>query len=172
MPISPVGATKSMTQYLVDSIDNAKPETSAELAQRLKMPRLTVEGLLYQRSITKGGVYRLHAKWHTGMYDGNLAQANASGITAAEARRAIKQFKKAMPPEIRTAQLRTARPFVELTADSFTRSRIGMAGAPATRPGSEDHKRIPSLYGGQRVPYRGLNSISPTTHDSTVSGLK
>ena len=40
------------------------------------------------------------------------------------------------------------------------------------RPGSLDYQRVPSRYGDHRVEYRGLNSISPTTRDSTVSGLK
>jgi hypothetical protein len=172
MPIKHASGAKSMTEYLLGQIRNDAPETTAELADRLHMPRPTVLTLLYQRSKGAGGVYRLHGKWRTGAYDGDLAQANACGITAEEARKAIKRFKKPVPPEIRTAQMRTARPFVELTVDPFTRSRIGMAGAPVARPGADDHKHIPSLYGDHRVPYKGLNSISPTTHDSTVSGLK
>lgn len=40
------------------------------------------------------------------------------------------------------------------------------------RPGSLDYQRVPSRYGEHRVEYRGLNSISPTTRDSTGSGLK
>ena len=161
-----------MTEYLLKHINNDAPETTAELADRLQMPRPTVATLLYQRAKGAGGVYRLHMRWHTGTYDGNLAQANASGITAAEARKAIAKFKRPVEREIRVAQMRTARPFVELTVDPFTRSRLGMAGAPATRPGADDHKLIPSLYGDHRVPYKGMASVSPTTHDHTISGLK
>ena len=165
----------SATQMLVDALQDDNPESSQELAKRLGMPARRVDALLYQRAnFGCGGVYRLHGKWYRGTFDGDLAAANAGGMNPREARAAIARLKKAsvIPEDIRVAQPRTSRLPAALTLDPHQRARMGIAGAPPMRPGADDHKRIPSLYGDHRVAYKGFNSISPTTHDSTVSGLK
>lgn len=160
--------SNSLTQRIVDAIRADQPETGAQIAKRLGIPSSVVNNLLYQRANTRGGIYKVGKVWHIG----EPSQGMAGGMPVAEARAALASFKRAPAQDVRIAQVRAARPFVELTAATISSGRMAIAGAPAMRPGADDHKRIPSLYGDYRVPYKGLNSIRPTTRDSTVSGLK
>ena len=174
-PRQPTPRRNSTTQMLVDALQDDNPESSQELAKRMSMPARRVDALLYQRAnFGCGGVYRLHGKWYRGTFEGDLAAANAAGMNPREARAAIARYKKypKIPDDIRIAQPRTGGTPAPLTLDPYQRARMGIAGTAPMRPGADDHKRIPSLYGDHRVAYKGFNSISPTTHDSAVSGLK
>jgi hypothetical protein len=136
--------------------------STRDLAERLGLSHAQVSDALTTRSRGVKDVVRMPKGWirTEEILPREPSVDSCSPRVAREAgirQRATRNRK----PEI--VQPRTPAPFREWQP---------AAQARPVRLGSLDYQRVPSRYGEHRVEYRGLNSISPTTRDCTISGLK
>ena len=176
----------SQVGRIVATMKVGECETGRQIAERMKLSYATVHAALTQRAKFIGDIVRMPEGFiRVRATPAPKAPVKSRGVesrSVAVARDAAirDRANRGRPAEI--VQPRTPPPFREWKPSAFfgagfgAAAGLGSAGAGRggpIRPGAEDYREVPSLYGDQRVRYQGARPVATTAIGAGArSGVK
>lgn len=172
----------SQVGRIVATMKVGECEPCRQIADRMKLQYTTVHAALSQRAKFVKDIVRMPEGFIRVMAKPPQPSRGVESRSVKVARDAAirDRANKGRPAEI--VQPRTPPPFREWKPSAFFGAGFGAAaglgsagagrGAPI-RPGAEDYREVPSLYGNERVRYQGARPVATTAIGAGArSGVK